>query len=64
MKYRETFKEVLHNCDDQVAVRDILYMVLTKEQQQEVVDLFNKHVDNRNAKREELNLEQMSYGGI
>jgi hypothetical protein len=48
MKHRETFQQVLLNCDDQVAVRDILRMVLTKEQQEEVVELFNKHVDNRN----------------
>jgi len=53
MKHRETFQQVLLNSDDQIAVRDILHMVLTREQQTEVVELFNKHVDNCNQRRVE-----------
>lgn len=50
MKHRETFQKVLMNCDDQMVVRDILHMVLTTEQQQEVITLFNQHVDSYNAR--------------
>jgi hypothetical protein len=49
MKHRKTFEAVLANCDDQVVVRDILRVVLTREQQGEVVTLFNEYVDSKNT---------------
>ena len=53
MKQRITFNEVLHNCDDQVVVRDILNQILTKEQKQAVVDAFNKAAKHREKIRSE-----------
>lgn len=56
MKHRKTFQEVLLNCDDQVAVRDILNMVLTEKQKWEVVTLFNIHADHRNEIRKMVSI--------
>lgn len=44
MKERNTFAEVLHNCDDQVIVRKLLTDVLTDIQKCTVLARFNKEV--------------------
>jgi len=48
-KYRATFREVLHNCDDQVIVRALLEEILSTAQKQEIVRRFNQDVDRYNS---------------
>lgn len=51
MRQRNSFSEVLHNCDDQVLVRHLITHLLTEEQKQWVVDEFNKEALAYEARR-------------
>ena len=53
LKHRDTFIAVLHNADDQVAVRQILEDVLTPAQKEEVVRRFNLVIDQWNERAAE-----------
>jgi hypothetical protein len=46
--HRNTFSGVLHNCDNQVIVRQLVEFLMTDAQKAEMIRLFNEDVDRYN----------------
>ena len=46
--HRTTFRQVLHNGDDQVIVRQLIDFLMSDAQKADVVRLFNEDVDRYN----------------
>lgn len=50
-RVRETFQEVLVNCDDQVIVRQLLAMYVPDDIKKQIVDQFNSEMKERHKRR-------------
>lgn len=46
---RDSFKDVLNDCDNQVIVRELLVQYVPLHVQEKIIDEFNKYADRRNG---------------
>lgn len=54
IKQRNTFREILVNCDDQVIVRQLLREFVPEEIKQKIIEEFNHHATEYNKRVIEL----------
>lgn len=47
--HKKTFRDVLHNGENQVIVRELVDQLMTPEQKVEMIRLFNADIDRYNA---------------